>query len=100
MGINSATVEGMWVMLQYGGKITDDLDRRLFRTYANQWLTSATTKPGFAFRPSETLQKIENDFGYGCPPGDSHEDYAAFAKTLQCRLAGSLRAPSECRPRV
>jgi len=68
--------------VQYGGKITDDLDRRLFRTYANQWLTSATTKPGFAFRPSETLQKIENDFAYGCPIGDTHDDYAAFAKTL------------------
>ena len=26
--------------------------------------------------------KIENDFGYGCPPGDTHDDYAAFAKTL------------------
>jgi dynein heavy chain len=76
------TLQYMVAEVQYGGKITDDLDRRLFRTYANQWLTAATTKPGFAFRPSETLQKIENDFGYGCPPGDTHDDYAAFAKTL------------------
>ena len=76
------TFQYMVAEVQYGGKITDDLDRRLFRTYANQWFTSATTKPGFAFRPSETLQKIENDFGYGCPIGDTHDDYAAFAKTL------------------
>ena len=76
------TLQYMVAEVQYGGKITDNNDRRLFSTYANQWLTSATTKPGFAFRPSETLQKIENDFAYGTPPGDTHDDYAAFAKTL------------------
>lgn len=25
--------------VQYGGKITDDLDRRLFNTYAAAWLS-------------------------------------------------------------
>jgi len=35
--------------VQYGGKITDDYDRRLFNTYGKSWLTEKCLATDFKF---------------------------------------------------
>ena len=50
--------------VQYGGKITDDLDRRLFSTYAESWLTPSTLAPNFNFNPVNMVGTIPKDFTY------------------------------------
>jgi len=37
--------------VQYGGRITDDWDRRLFNTYGKSWLTQVCLDPNFEFFP-------------------------------------------------
>lgn len=37
--------------VQYGGRITDDLDRELFITYGEYWLSDNMFNPGFKFCP-------------------------------------------------
>mgnify|MGYP003961386239 CR=1 FL=1 len=60
--INWETVIYMICDVQYGGKITDDFDRRLFNTYGKKWLGQQVIKPDFSFHGeyvipnSETLQ--------------------------------------------
>ena len=43
------TVNYMVCEVQYGGKITDDWDRRLFNTYGQAWLAPRTMEAGFEF---------------------------------------------------
>ncbi|MAC17935.1 MAG: hypothetical protein CMC97_06535, partial [Flavobacteriales bacterium] len=43
------TVQYMVAEAQYGGRITDDLDRELFVTYAAKWFCDEVFKPGFSF---------------------------------------------------
>lgn len=35
--------------VQYGGRITDDWDRRLFNTYGQAWLAQRVTEASFEF---------------------------------------------------
>merc|ERR1719262_463008 len=41
------TVNYMVCEVQYGGKITDDFDRRLFNTYGQAWLATRVMESGF-----------------------------------------------------
>merc|ERR1711959_592835 len=50
-GISWSTVQYMVSSVQYGGKITDDLDRRLFDVYASRWISSAIESSSFSFNP-------------------------------------------------
>lgn len=52
--------------VQYGGKITDDLDRRLFKAYTETWMTSAALSPSFCFIPWTPMQDM-NRFDYVIP---------------------------------
>jgi len=45
------TVNYMVCDVQYGGKITDDFDRRLFNTYGKSWLTEKCLATDFRFVP-------------------------------------------------
>ena len=56
------TLQYMVAEAQYGGKITDNLDGRLFRTYAEQWVGPMTLAPNFTFNPESPINKIPNDF--------------------------------------
>ncbi|KAJ8610701.1 hypothetical protein CTAYLR_005659 [Chrysophaeum taylorii] len=76
------TLQYMVAEVQYGGKITDNSDRRLFRTYCETWLAPETCDPGFTFRPKETLQRIRDDFMYGLPAGDGFDDYVTLIKSF------------------
>jgi len=43
--------------IQYGGKITDNLDRRLFETYGDAWLSPKIFDPAFEFAPGYKIMK-------------------------------------------
>jgi dynein heavy chain, axonemal len=52
--------------VQYGGRITDDLDRELFITYGQQWLTEAVFQPNYIFNTTFT------EFHYAIPDSSEH----------------------------
>jgi len=43
-----ATIRYMIAEVHYGGRITDDFDRRLMNTYCTEWLNEQVVSPGFA----------------------------------------------------
>jgi dynein heavy chain len=53
--ISWPTVQYMVSEVQYGGKITDDFDRRLFNTYAEAWVTPESLEEGFTYVQTEHL---------------------------------------------
>jgi len=61
--ISWITVQYMVAEVQYGGRITDDLDRELFTTYAQKWLCEDIFKPTFLFNAYQA------DFDYKIPEG-------------------------------
>ena len=67
------TIQYMIAEVQYGGRITDDLDRELFNTYANRWLADDVVKPNFAFSP-----------GYMIPDGLDISVFRNQVETLPC----------------
>ena len=72
------TLQYMVADVQYGGKITDDLDRRLFKTYAESWVGPMTLAPNFTFNPESPLQRIPNDFTYVVPDCSEVDEYLSF----------------------
>jgi len=61
--ISWPTFQYMVCEAQYGGKITDTLDRRLFKTYTQVWLNEKTTSAeGFSFKPKNPIlpKNLEN----------------------------------------
>jgi dynein heavy chain len=42
-------IQYMVTEVQYGGRITDDLDRELIITYGQQWITDAVFQPNYQF---------------------------------------------------
>lgn len=42
--------------VQYGGKITDDLDRRLFKAYTETWMGPPALSSSFCFNPGAPMQ--------------------------------------------
>lgn len=52
--------------VQYGGKITDDLDRRLFKAYAETWMGPAALSSSFCFYPGVPMQGVSR-FKYVIP---------------------------------
>jgi dynein heavy chain len=58
------TVQYMVSEVQYGGKITEDMDMRLFKTYAAQWLTSGVMRDDFTFNPPSLIQAMPDNFVY------------------------------------
>eukprot|EP00956_Cyclotella_meneghiniana_P009264 scaffold12733_cov74-Cyclotella_meneghiniana.AAC.6 len=76
--ISWGTFQYMVSDVQYGGKITDSLDVRLFRTYAKEWLTEQTCKEGYSYNPSEPILKIPNDFQYTVESFTDHGDFRKY----------------------
>merc|ERR1719162_575944 len=57
------TVQYMVSEVQYGGRITDDLDRELFSTYVAKWFCDDVLKPSFSFN------NYASDYNYKIPEG-------------------------------
>lgn len=80
--ISWPTFQYMVCEAQYGGKITDSLDRRLFRTYTQVWLTAATCQDGFSFNPKQPILKIPNNFVYKVDNFESIGQYHQYIKSF------------------
>lgn len=59
-----STLQFMVGDVQYGGRITDDMDRRLFGAYMETWFSSGTLSNDFSFNPEKPLNKLNDNFQY------------------------------------
>jgi dynein heavy chain len=80
--ISWSTVQYMISEIQYGGKITDDLDRRLFNTYAAIWLCPEAMQEGYSFNPKKLIAQIPENFQYVVPTFNEQKDYQAFVASF------------------
>jgi len=67
---------------QYGGRITDSVDRRLFGYYSEQFLKPNSCEPDFTFNPKVPVQPIPNNFVYKIPTFEKLEDFRAYISTF------------------
>merc|ERR1712100_793078 len=63
--------------VQYGGRITDDFDRRLFNTYGKAWLTQTCLDPSFEFYPNYIIPANKPEW-----PGAEVEQYRKYIDAL------------------
>eukprot|EP00928_Gymnodinium_smaydae_P031098 TRINITY_DN22944_c0_g2_i2.p1 TRINITY_DN22944_c0_g2~~TRINITY_DN22944_c0_g2_i2.p1 ORF type:complete len:3465 (-),score=972.42 TRINITY_DN22944_c0_g2_i2:18-9410(-) len=70
------TVQYMVAEAQYGGRITDDLDRELFVTYSAKWLCEDIFKPYFTFN------NYQSDYNYRIPEGSEIQQFRDAIETI------------------
>merc|ERR1719498_75290 len=70
------TIQYMVAEVQYGGRITDDLDRELFVTYAAKWFCDEV------FRLSFTFNNYNAEYNYKIPEGLDINTYRAAIETI------------------
>jgi dynein heavy chain len=80
--ISWPTFQYMVSEAQYGGKITDNLDRRLFKTYVSRFLNPDTVSDGFSFNPRVPIFKIPDNFVYKVDNFESIGLYHNYIKTM------------------
>lgn len=83
LGVNMSfkAMQYMTCDVQYGGRITDDLDRELFITYGALWITEDVFKPNYPFN------SLITDFQYSIPDFTEHSKYLEYINTLPDRDA-------------
>jgi dynein heavy chain len=74
--VSWTTVQYMVSEVQYGGRITDDLDRELFNTYAAKWMCEDMFKNNFAFN------NYTADYNYKIPEGLEIQNFRDAIDTL------------------
>jgi dynein heavy chain len=72
------TLQYMTSEVQYGGKITDDLDRVLFNCYAKNWVTPETLGQDFMYNPEVPVNPIPGNFEYTVPDFMEHSKYMEY----------------------
>mmetsp|Transcript_17913 Transcript_17913/g.16185 ORF Transcript_17913/g.16185 Transcript_17913/m.16185 type:complete len:3436 (+) Transcript_17913:1-10308(+) len=80
--ISWPTLQYMICEAQYGGKITDSMDRRLFKTYTEYWIKESTCKENFTFNPKQSILKIPNGFNYKVENFENISQYHTYIKTF------------------
>jgi len=80
--ISWPTVQYMVSEAQYGGKITDDMDRRLFNAYASNWVCSAVEGPTFSYNPKAPINAIPKGFDYKVCDALEIETYRKYAASF------------------
>jgi dynein heavy chain len=80
--ISWPTVQYMVSEVQYGGKITDDMDRRLFATYAETWMSPRILEPDFTYNPATPIAPIPGAFVYTVFASTEIERYRAVASSF------------------
>jgi len=97
-GIQWATVRYMIGEVQYGGRVTDDFDKRLLNTYALVWFSAKTFEDSFNFYKGYVIPKyVSHDQVMGAingmSPIDSPEAFGLHPNadiTYQTRSAGAI----------
>lgn len=78
--ISWPTLQYMIMEAQYGGKITDTLDRRLFKTYTQFWIKPDTITENFSFNPKAPIYKIQDNWVYRCENFENISQYHEYIK--------------------
>ena len=76
------TVQYMIAEVQYGGKVTQGLDRRLLVLYAQEWLKEEALQDGFSYSPERPITRLPRGFEYVVLGADSIEEYHKFCASL------------------
>lgn len=76
------TFQYMVAEAQYGGKITDDMDGRLFQTYAKAWICSDALKDAFTYNPGAPIQPIPDGFSYTMPDNMELAQYRTYISSF------------------
>ncbi|XP_045541937.1 dynein axonemal heavy chain 5 [Papilio machaon] len=63
-GISWPTICYMLGEVQYGGRVTDDFDKRLLTTFTNVWFCDVLLRPGFEFYKGYKVPQTRNIQGY------------------------------------
>jgi dynein heavy chain len=74
--VSWVTVQYMVAEAQYGGRITDDLDRELFITYTAKWFCDDI------FRPTFTFNNYTAEYNYKIPEGLEIQQYRDGIETI------------------
>jgi len=80
--ISWSTFQYMVAAVQYGGKITDSLDVRMFRIYTEEWLTPKTCDEVYTYNPAVPILKIPGDFKYVIPTDLEHTKYVEYLSSF------------------
>ena len=70
-GISWQTIQFMLAEVQYGGRVTDDFDKRFLNSLTNVWFNDRLIQPGFKFYD-----------GYPMPEAKNLEEYNNFIQNL------------------
>lgn len=70
--------------VQYGGRVTDDFDKRLLTTFTHVWFCDVLLRPGFEFYKNYKVPMTKNlqdyiDYINGLPPTDTPEVFGLHA---------------------
>jgi len=92
------TIQYMIAEVQYGGRITDDLDRDLINTYAAKWFCDEIFKPTFCFNTHSA------DFNYQIPADaldiSSYRDYIETIPPVDSPLIFGLHPNADITYRI
>lgn len=83
-GVSWPTICYMLGEVQYGGRVTDDFDKRLLTTFTQVWFCDVLLRPGFEFYKNYKVPQTRNLQGYldyinGLPATDTPEVFGLHA---------------------
>ena len=80
--ISWQTIQYMTAEVQYGGRITDSMDRRLFLAYTETFLAANILTPGYSFNPEHPINKMPDNFVYRLPDYLELDEYQNYGSKL------------------